>query len=90
MGLRLTGRGPRVTGVAPFLPGDLIPWLVERATGVDLARVALALACGTSVDATPSRQRAAAIRFAESADGRSYWVVEGEDTEECDRALGAA
>ncbi|MBX7551393.1 hypothetical protein ABZX95_28250 [Streptomyces sp. NPDC004232] len=93
--LRLTGRGPRVTGVVPFLPGDLIPWLVERATGVDLAGVALAMACGTFVDATPSRQRAAAIRFAESAGGaclptRVYWVAEGEDAAECDRALGAA
>ncbi|WP_225097022.1 hypothetical protein [Streptomyces sp. CoH27] len=90
VGLRLTGRGPRVTAIAPYLPGDLIPWLVERATGVDLAEVALAMACGTVVDAVPWRERAAAIRFAESADGRSYWVAEGDDAAACDRALGAA
>ncbi|MFI2199767.1 hypothetical protein ACH47Z_03060 [Streptomyces sp. NPDC020192] len=88
--LRLTGRGPRVTGVLPYLPGDLIPLLVERATGVDLAGVALALACGTVVDAVPWRERAAAVRFADSADGRLYRVVEGEDAAECDRVLGAA
>lgn len=95
VGLRLTGRGPRVTGVAPYLPGDLIPSLVARATGVDLAEVALALACGTVVDVSPSRQRAAAVRFTESTDSsqrrrRMYWVVEGEDVAECDRALDAA
>ncbi|MCE0444868.1 hypothetical protein LT493_04910 [Streptomyces tricolor] len=38
--LRLTARGPRVLTVAPHLPGDLIPLLVERATGVDLAAAA--------------------------------------------------
>ncbi|WP_053654176.1 hypothetical protein [Streptomyces sp. MMG1121] len=94
--LRLTGRGPRVTGVAPYLPGDLIPWLVERATGVDLAEVALGMACGTAVDLTPTRQRAAAVRFADSADAgsarsrRMYWGVEGDDVAACDRALGEA
>ncbi|WEO97701.1 hypothetical protein A6P39_028855 [Streptomyces sp. FXJ1.172] len=95
VGLRVTERGPRVTGVAPYLPGDLIPSLVERATGVDLAEVALALACGTRVDVSPSRQRAAAVRFDESTDSRQrrrrmYWVAEGEDVAECDRALDAA
>jgi hypothetical protein len=64
IGLRLTDRGPRVTGVAPHLPGDLIPLLVERATGVDLAVAAAALATGRSPALTPSRQRAASIQFA--------------------------
>ncbi|MEV6111630.1 hypothetical protein AB0L59_03720 [Streptomyces sp. NPDC052109] len=93
VGLRLTERGPRVTGVAPHLPGDLIPWLVERATGVDLVGAALALACGAAVEVTPTRQRAAAIRFADGAArraSREYWVVEGEDALECERALDAA
>ncbi|MGW2420164.1 hypothetical protein ACWC0C_13070 [Streptomyces sp. NPDC001709] len=89
VGLRLTERGPRVTGVAPHLPGDLIPWLVERATGVDLVGVALAFACGAVVDVTPTRQRAAAIHFAASAGPgrRGYWVVEGDDAHQCERAL---
>ncbi|MET8583238.1 hypothetical protein ABZX39_20545 [Streptomyces collinus] len=64
VGLRLTERGPRVTDVVPHLPGDLIPLLVERATGVDLARAAAALATGRLPDVTPTRQRAAAIQFA--------------------------
>ncbi|MEU6671510.1 hypothetical protein [Streptomyces sp. NPDC046727] len=62
--LRLTARGPRVLGVAPHLPGDLIPLLVERATGVDLALVAVALATGGHPELTPTRQRAAAVQFA--------------------------
>ncbi|MFE1883091.1 ATP-grasp domain-containing protein [Streptomyces diastatochromogenes] len=64
IGLRLTARGPRVTDVVPHLPGDLIPLLVERATGVDLARAAAALATGGLPDVAPTRQRAAAIQFA--------------------------
>ncbi|GGU77396.1 hypothetical protein GCM10010260_07220 [Streptomyces filipinensis] len=89
VGVRLTRRGPRVTGVAPHLPGDLIPWLVERATGVDLVGAALAFACGTVPDVTPTRQRAAAIRFAEptGAGRRGYWAVEGDDAHQCERAL---
>ncbi|MGW3205352.1 hypothetical protein [Streptomyces sp. NPDC001135] len=93
VGLRLPERGPRVTGVSPHLPGDLIPWLVERATGVDLVGAALALACGAVPDVTPTRQRAAAIRFADGAcrrASREYWVVEGADALECERALDAA
>ncbi|MET9450314.1 hypothetical protein [Streptomyces cinerochromogenes] len=62
--LRLTARGPRVLAVAPHLPGDLIPLLVERATGVDLATAAAALATGDHPDLTPTRQRAAAVQFA--------------------------
>ncbi|MFI1763031.1 hypothetical protein ACH41H_13405 [Streptomyces sp. NPDC020800] len=64
IGLRLTARGPRVTDVVPHLPGDLIPLLVERATGVDLARAAAALATGGLPAVAPTRQRAAAIQFA--------------------------
>ncbi|MBL1080989.1 hypothetical protein JK359_03205 [Streptomyces actinomycinicus] len=62
--LRLTDRGPRVTDVTPFLAGDLIPLLVQRATGVDLARAAVALATGRPPELTPTRQRAAAVQFA--------------------------
>ncbi|MEU8933223.1 hypothetical protein AB0D30_25485 [Streptomyces sp. NPDC048409] len=64
IGLRLTDRGPRVTDVTPCLPDDLIPLLVRRATGVDLAQAAAALATGEVPDTTPTRQRAASIRFA--------------------------
>ncbi|MEU3856149.1 hypothetical protein AB0F03_01995 [Streptomyces sp. NPDC028722] len=62
--LRLTDRGPRVTGVAPHLPGDLIPLLVEQATGVDLARAAATLATGRLPELGPTRQHAAAVQFA--------------------------
>ncbi|GGW18543.1 carboxylase [Streptomyces capoamus] len=62
--LRMTARGPRVLDVAPHLPGDLIPLLVERATGVDLAGAAVSLATGRHPDLTPTRQRVAAVQFA--------------------------
>ncbi|MGW0764623.1 hypothetical protein [Streptomyces sp. NPDC002676] len=64
VGLRLTERGPRVADVVPHLPGDLVPLLVELATGVDLVRAAATLATGRHPDLTPTRQRAAAIQFA--------------------------
>ncbi|MFC9929924.1 hypothetical protein [Streptomyces sp. NPDC127190] len=90
VGLRLTSRGPRVTGVTPCLPGDLVPLLVEEATGVDLAGAAATLATGGLPDVSPTRQRAAAVQFARPAPpaGRpAHWVVTGEDTTECERAL---
>ncbi|MEU3414044.1 hypothetical protein ABZ760_22730 [Streptomyces sp. NPDC006658] len=62
--VRLTARGPRVLDVVPHPPGDLIPLLVERATGVDLAGAAATLATGGLPDVTPTRQRAAAVQFA--------------------------
>jgi hypothetical protein len=46
------------------LGGDLIPLLVKRATGVDLAQIAAHLATGCAPNLTPTRQRVAAIRFA--------------------------
>ncbi|MEU3047373.1 hypothetical protein ABZ705_12790 [Streptomyces sp. NPDC006984] len=61
--LRLTGLGPRVSDVQACLAGDLIPLLVQRATGIDLPRVAADLAAGGVPDLTPRRQRAAAIHF---------------------------
>ncbi|MFD0393238.1 hypothetical protein ACFQ3Z_15095 [Streptomyces nogalater] len=51
--LRLTARGPRVLGVTPCPPDDLIPLLVERATGVDLAGAAATLATGDCPTSPP-------------------------------------
>ncbi|MFF5257231.1 acetyl-CoA carboxylase biotin carboxylase subunit family protein [Streptomyces leeuwenhoekii] len=62
--MTLTSRGPRITDISAHLPGDLIPLLVERATGVSLARAAADLATGRPVNLTPTRQRAAAVHFA--------------------------
>jgi hypothetical protein len=59
--MRLTDSGPRVIGVNACLGGDLIPLLVQLATGINLVRVAAALASGTAPDLTPSRAGAAAI-----------------------------
>ncbi|MDQ1018922.1 biotin carboxylase [Streptomyces afghaniensis] len=61
--MSLTSRGPRVTDVCAHLAGDLIPLLVKRATGVDLARIAAELATSSTPSISPTRQRAAAIQF---------------------------
>jgi biotin carboxylase len=61
--LRLTPSGPRMIELGARLGGDLIPYLVHLATGVDLARAALDVAAGETPSLAPTRARAAAIRF---------------------------
>ncbi|GAA5706164.1 hypothetical protein Save01_07020 [Streptomyces avermitilis] len=66
-----TSRGPRITDVNTHLPDDLIPLLVQRATGIDLPQIAADLATGRPPNLAPTRQRAAAVHFAyPSATGR--------------------
>ena len=60
----LTASGPRIVEVNGRLGGDLLPLLVHHALGIDLAQVAAALAAGTLPQLEPTRQAAAAIRFA--------------------------
>lgn len=61
--LRLTQRGPVLIEVNARPGGDLIPLLVRRATGVDLAQVAADLATGVMPDLSPTRAQAAAVQF---------------------------
>ncbi|GHH25832.1 ATP-grasp domain-containing protein [Streptomyces rubradiris] len=61
--LRLTERGPVLIEVNARPGGDLIPLLVLRATGIDLAQATAALAAGAVPDLTPNRRQAAAIQF---------------------------
>jgi biotin carboxylase len=61
--VRLTPSGPRLLRIDAGPADDLIPLLVDRATGVNLARAAAALATGATPDLAPSRERACAIRF---------------------------
>ncbi|MEV0224921.1 hypothetical protein [Streptomyces sp. NPDC050704] len=61
--VRLTPRGPRLLQVSAGPADDLIPLLVDRATGINLARAAAALATGAVPDLSPTRERACAIRF---------------------------
>jgi biotin carboxylase len=61
--VRLTPSGPRMIELGARLGGDLIPYLVHLATGVDLARAALDVAAGEHACLTPTRAAAAAIRF---------------------------
>ena len=61
--LRLTADGPRVIEVNGRPAGDLIPLLVERATGVNLAQALATLAAGGIPDLAPTRSEAAAIGF---------------------------
>ncbi|MEV8547492.1 ATP-grasp domain-containing protein [Streptomyces sp. NPDC051572] len=61
--LRLTASGPRVIEVNGRPAGDLIPLLVERATGINLPRALATLATGEKPDLAPTRTAAAAIGF---------------------------
>ena len=61
--VRLTARGPLILQVGACLADDLVPLLVARARGIDLARAAAALAVGTTPDLSPTREAAAAIRY---------------------------
>ncbi|MFC4469228.1 carboxylase [Streptomyces xiangluensis] len=61
--IRLTARGPLVLQVGACLADDLIPLLVARARGIDLARAAAALATGDTPGLSPTREQAAAIRY---------------------------
>ncbi|MFG3102585.1 acetyl-CoA carboxylase biotin carboxylase subunit family protein [Streptomyces sp. NPDC048182] len=87
--LALTSRGPYVTDVTALLAEDVIPLLVERATGIDLPQVAADLAVGRAPDLTPTRQRAAAVHFAHPAvTGRpAHRVVTGATAVDCHAAL---
>ncbi|WP_221354691.1 ATP-grasp domain-containing protein [Streptomyces beigongshangae] len=62
--VKLTPGGPRIVEVNGRLGGDLLPVLVRRATGIDLAQVAADLATGVPPRLQPVLQRAAAIAFA--------------------------
>ncbi|MFJ5588262.1 acetyl-CoA carboxylase biotin carboxylase subunit family protein [Streptomyces noursei] len=61
--LRRTPQGPRIVEVNGRLAGDLIPLLVQLATGVSLPAAAAALAMGQTPDLTQTRDRAAAVQF---------------------------
>jgi biotin carboxylase len=60
---RVVDGRPRLIEVNARIAGDMISHLVHLATGVDLARAAADIACGRTPDLTPTRHRAAAIRF---------------------------
>jgi biotin carboxylase len=61
--LRLTRRGPRIVEVNGRLGGDLIPYLGQLATGVDLGLAGAELASGRAPDVELRRRCVAAIRF---------------------------
>jgi biotin carboxylase len=61
--LRLTARGPVLIEVNARPGGDLIPHLVRRAIGIDLAQVMADLATGVVPDLAPTHRRAAAVQF---------------------------
>ena len=61
--LRVTRGGFKVVEINARLGGDLIPYLGQLASGVDLSLAASAIACGRTPDLSPSLRRVAAIRF---------------------------
>ncbi|MFY1669648.1 ATP-grasp domain-containing protein [Plantactinospora sp. WMMB334] len=61
--IRLTPSGPRIVEINGRFGGDLIPYLGQLATGVDLLEAAAALALGGTPALTPGRTCAAGIRW---------------------------
>ncbi|MFF4285675.1 ATP-grasp domain-containing protein [Streptomyces sp. NPDC001633] len=61
--MRLTASGPKIVEVNARLAGDMIPRLVQLATGIDLVAAAADLALGHSPQLKPSRSRSAAVRI---------------------------
>ncbi|MGW1496587.1 ATP-grasp domain-containing protein, partial [Streptomyces sp. NPDC002402] len=53
----------RIVEINARLGGDLIPHLVQLATGINLPQVAADLATGIDPHLTPTRSQAAAVRF---------------------------
>jgi biotin carboxylase len=66
--LRLTSRGPALIDVSARPGGDLIPLLVQLATGVDLMAATADLAVGAVPNLTVTRQQSAAVAFLYPAD----------------------
>lgn len=60
---KLTPTGPKVVEVNARLGGDLIPYLGQRATGIEPGAVAAAVACGLNPTVTASHRRCGAVRF---------------------------
>ncbi len=61
--LRRTEAGFKVIEINARLGGDLIPYLGQLATGIDLSLAAAAIACGRTPDLTRTKNRTAAVRF---------------------------
>jgi biotin carboxylase len=61
--VRLTPAGPRLVELNGRLGGDLIPYLSELATGIDLVAAAGRLAFGRAPRLIPIRHRTAEVRF---------------------------
>ncbi|WP_412543124.1 ATP-grasp domain-containing protein [Longispora sp. K20-0274] len=61
--LKYTSRGLKVVEINARLGGDLVPYLGQLATGVDLSLAAAAIATGAPVNLERTESRVAAIRF---------------------------
>lgn len=61
--LKLTPAGPKIVEVNARLGGDLIPYLGQRATGIQPGVVAAEVACGRRPDIAASWSRIGAVRF---------------------------
>jgi biotin carboxylase len=78
--LRLSPAGrPRIVEVNPRLAGGMIPRAVLAATGIDLIGLTVDRALGRPIDPTPTRNRAASIRFLVAPAGGRLVEVSGLD-----------
>lgn len=85
--IMMTDEGPKIIEVNAWLGGDLVPYLGWQATGVDIALVAAAVACGRLPPVSASLKRVAAIRF---VDGGAFVTAAADTREECEAALDLA
>lgn len=61
--IMVTSQGPRLIEVNARVGGDLIPYLAQKSTGIDMALAAAACAVGKEPDVTPDRSFCSAVRF---------------------------
>lgn len=61
--IMLSPGGPRIIEVNGRLGGDMIPYLGLRATGVDVALAAAAVACGQPPEVSADRKLVSGVRF---------------------------
>jgi biotin carboxylase len=76
--VKICADGPKLIEINARTGGDLVPELVQHATGVALLEQTIRAAMGGVPDLTPRRRQGAAIRFAVGRDGRVASVT-GDD-----------
>jgi S-sulfo-L-cysteine synthase (3-phospho-L-serine-dependent) len=75
--LRLSPHGPKLMELNPRLAGDMIPELIQQATGVDLISATILLVCGQSYSLAPCWEKVSGIRFLEAQSNGTLESIDG-------------